>query len=129
MSAAIDIRGARRRRLLGLAAQMGLSPAEAAALLVGDSPSVEYRNLIGPAASKPAEQKKSKSKTAARQSRYKRRRALGLRVLRANAAVDDEKVARLMQAGIVSDSAADSDADLLDELVRVAMEIADALEK
>lgn len=135
MSAAPDIVSARRRRLLGLISQMGLSTSEAAALLRSTAndiePTAEFRRLqeIIPvvAANEPAKQKKARSDDAERQRRRRYRQARGLRVLRATAAVDDERIARLVQAGLIPDGAVDSDADLLDELLRVVMEIADAL--
>lgn len=130
-----DIRSAHRRRLLGLVAQLGLPRAEVATLLrsvANDiNPTDECRRLQEAisviSAAEPTKQKKARSDEAERQRRRRYRQARGLRVLRATAAVDDERIARLVQAGLILDSAVDSDGDLLDELLRITMEIADAL--
>lgn len=140
MSAAPDIASARRdqrSRLRNLITQFGMSRAEEAALLrelaQERDPAAEYQKLREAAPAIAANDagggKPRENRRAERQRRYRIRRTLGLRTLHCYPAVSDEVVAVLVQHGLISASAVDRDAELVDEIVGIAARLAEALQK
>lgn len=140
VSAALDsdeskLNEARRNRLRGLVAQLGLSRAEAAALLRAVAnevaPSTQYRQLRSVAnvvaANNSHHPKSQKNQRAERQRRYRQRRKLDLRTLRAYPAIADEDIAILVQCDLLPEDAVDKDTELVDALVDLVRELAAAL--
>lgn len=134
MNAAVRMDDLKAQRLRNLISQLGLSRAQAAALLreVADDfdPSEQYRRMRDAAvriqcASRPARRPKDSADTE-RQRRSRQQRRAGLRVLRKYPAVSDEHIALLVQAKFIPLEATEHDGDLVDAIVGLTRELAEA---